>query len=405
MNVIETRRRFGPLPYVFGAVLGVSLGLIIISGVLFFRSSRSTEGAEALPSQARLQPVATQSIGESRRNAIVIATERVTPAVVSVTSRYRQVVRANPFRSRRLDWFSLFFGPGETYERQVSSLGSGVVISPDGFILTNDHVVRNAEEILVTLSDGTTVQAKAVEHAPDYDIALIKIDSENLAFAELGDSDDLFVGEWAIAIGQPFGQLLNDTQSTVTVGVISALHRDVKQSSNSDQVFKDMIQTDAAINPGNSGGPLINSRGEVIGINTFIFSAGNGGNLGMGFAIPINRGKWVLEEFKNYGRVRAIWVGLVVRDITPELAAGLDLKVSRGLLVREIEEGAPADKAGLKAGDLIVAVNGQKVRTRKEANHIIFGSKIGDELVFDINRRGKNKVVKLKLAERPDDRI
>ncbi|MFQ5510719.1 MAG: S1C family serine protease [Candidatus Krumholzibacteriia bacterium] len=400
MDVIGTRRRVGPLPYIFGAVLGVSLGLIVVSGVLFFKSSRSTEANVAAN---RPPPQEPMPISESRRNAIVIATERVAPAVVSVTSRYRQVVRANPFRSRRSEWWSLFFGPGQTFEREVSSLGSGVIISPEGFILTNAHVVRKAEEILVTLSDGTTVAAEEVETAPDYDIALIKIAGDNHSYASLGDSGDLFVGEWVIAIGQPFGQLLNDTQPTVTVGVISALHRDVKESPTSEQTFKDMIQTDAAINPGNSGGPLVNSRGEVIGINTFIFSSGNGGNLGMGFAIPINRGKWVLDEFRNYGRVRPVWVGLRVRDVTPELAAGLNLNVNHGLLVREIEDDSPARKAGLKLGDLIVAVNGRKVKTRREANHIIFGSKIGDELVFDIDRRGKTKTVTLKLEEKPDE--
>ena len=383
--------------------MGVSLGLIIVSGVLFFKSSRS-KGAEPLLQQHQipLDSPMPLAVGESRRNAIVEATERVAPAVVSVTSQHRQVVRANPFRSRRLDWFSLFFEGMRTYERRVASMGSGVIISPDGFILTNYHVVSKAEEIVVTLSDGTTVSAEEVESAPDYDIALIKIEAENLTYAELGDSDDLFVGEWAIAIGQPFGQLLNDTQPTVTVGVISALHRDVKESSNS-QTFKDMIQTDAAINPGNSGGPLVNSRGQVVGINTFIFTAGSGGNLGMGFAIPINRGKWVLDEFKNYGKVRPIWVGLTVRDVTPELAMGLGLQASRGLLVRGIDEDSPADMAGLKMKDIIIAVNDKKVMSRQEANHVIFGAKIGDEQTFDVLRNGKERKIKLRLEEKPDE--
>ncbi len=405
------RLRF--LPYLFGGLLGVSLGLIIISGVFFYRSSRSSEPAGGSTPMAVMADTGTEEVPESsidasRRNAIVVATERAAPAVVSIASRYTRVVQTYPFNSSiAREWLKQFFRVPDTQLQEYSSLGSGVIIHEDGYILTNEHVVHNADEIDVTLSDGTSIEAHVVGAAPDYDLALLKIESSNLPYALLGDSDGILVGEWAIAIGQPFGQMLNDTQPTVTVGVISALHRDVKSGGNTsggpERIFKDMIQTDAAINPGNSGGPLLDSRGRVIGINTFIFSTGSGGNLGMGFAIPINRGKWVLEEIQEYGRVRQVWVGITVREVTPQYAAALDLGDARGLIVREIQLESPADKAGLKPGDLITAVNGEPIATLQEANRMIFGLKVGDELEFEINRQGKRQSVTLKLVERPDE--
>jgi len=265
------------------------------------------------------------------------------------------------------------------------------VISADGYILTNEHVVHKADFVKVTTSDGRTLDAELVGGATEYDLALLKVDSGRMVHAALGDSDGVVVGEWAIAIGSPFGHLLNDTQPTVTVGVISALHRDVKQAPQSDKIFKDMIQTDAAINPGNSGGPLVNAAGEVIGVNSFIFSTGSGGNLGMGFAIPINRGKWVLDEIRNYGRVRAVWIGIRARRVTPELAAGLDLENTQGLLIDAVEDDSPAQKADLRPGDQIVAIDGVNVTTVPAANRIIFGSKVGDKLKIDVIGRGEKK--------------
>ena len=398
MELFEKRNRLGPLPYIFGALLGISLGMLIISGVLFFRSSQSTvteyQGSEPAASTTGA------SIDESRQNAIVRATQQVAPAVVSITSYYTRTIRTLRRSPMARNWLEYFMGVPELRERQETSLGSGVVISPNGYILTNEHVVHNADIVKVTMSDGVTVDAEIVGSATEYDLALLKVDGKRLRYARLGDSEDLVVGEWAIAIGSPFGHLLKDVQPTVTVGVISALHRDVRKNRDSDQTVKDMIQTDAAINPGNSGGPLVNSSGEVIGINSFIFSTG-GGSLGMGFAIPINRGKWVLDEIEKYGRVRAVWVGIRARQVTPELAVGLDLKDPEGLLIDEIEHESPADKSGLRPGDQIVSVNGRKVVTVYEANRTIFGSKVGDRLNIDVIRRGKKKSVVLELEERP----
>jgi serine protease Do len=408
MDFIEQPRRFKFLPYLFGGLLGVSLGLIIVSGVFFFKASRGNEaGRETQPAasytEASSGPVSTNSIYTSRRNAIVAATQKAAPAVVSISSRYTKVVQRYPFRSSiAREWLEQFFGMPETYRRQYSSLGSGVIIHEDGYVLTNEHVVHNADVIEVTLSNGETHEGHLVGSAPEYDVALVKIDGGDYPKVALGDSDSLMVGEWAIAIGSPFGQLLHDTQPTVTVGVISALHRDVKSGGNDERVFKDMIQTDAAINPGNSGGPLLDSNGDLIGINTFIFSS-SGGSLGMGFAIPINRGKWVLDEIQKYGRVRKVWVGITVREITPELATALDLDAREGLLIREIQLGSPADKAGLKPGDLITSVNGVNVRTTRDANRTIFGLKVGDRLAFQVLRNGDADEYTLVLEERRNE--
>ena len=398
MSALWSQPRYGPLPYVFGALLGVSLGLLVISGVLFFNSPRGE--VDPAPAQAAM-PRGAESIDASRINAIVTATQLVAPAVVSITSKSVRVYRTRSPLPR--EWLEIF-GIPDTYTREIASLGSGLVVSGDGYILTNEHVVRSADQVEVSFATGeTAVPATLVGIAHDFDLAVLKVDIDTPEHAQLGDSDDLVVGEWAIAIGQPFGQLLYDTQPTVTVGVISAVHRDVKEDPNSDQYYNDMIQTDAAINPGNSGGPLVNSRGEVIGINTFIFANRGGGNLGMGFAIPSNRCKWVLAEIQEHGRIRNTWLGIRVSTITPELAAGLNLQIKQGLLIREIDHDSPADKANLELGDLILSVNGQKVSTTRQANRIIYGARIGDTLSFEVMRDNKPRTIDVVLEEKPDE--
>jgi serine protease Do len=266
-------------------------------------------------------------------------------------------------------------------------------------------VVQNAERIQVATSDGKNYSAKLVGTAPSYDLALIKLEGDEFTAAPLGNSDDLLVGEWAIAIGSPFGYQLADVQPTVTVGVISAMHRDIKQDPDSQQIFNDMIQTDAAINPGNSGGPLVNAHGEVIGINTLIFtgSEGSSTNIGLGFAIPINRARFVFNEIVEHGRVRDVWLGMTAATITPELQAALDLPTSNGVIVQGIEEGGPAAKAGLKPGDQIIAINGVTIESREQANRVIFGSAVGQTLAMKVNRKDKLLDVKVTLAERPGE--
>jgi len=344
-----------------------------------------------------------RTLDDSRMNAIVRASQLAGPSVVSVSVTQTIVTRRSPFFGD--DFFRQFFGdvfPPAEYRQQVPSLGSGFVITQDGYIITNEHVIRNAEQIKVTLPDGRQFDAKVAGANDVYDIAVLKIDAKGLKPAEMGDSDDLVVGEWAIAIGNPFGFLLNDPSPSVTAGVISALRRDVKSESvgGGTGIYKDMIQTDAAINPGNSGGPLVNGRGEVIGVNTFIFTS-SGGSLGMGFAIPVNTAKKVVREIIKYGGVRGVWIGISVQDITPYLAQQLRVKDTRGVIVVKLEDGSPADKAGVKVGDIIRKVQGERVQNSDDAARSIFGAGIGDVLTLAMERDGKTWDAKLRLVEVP----
>jgi len=396
---VSKSRRARLLPYVFGGITGISVALVILAAVLLHRNQVATEpvtGTAPAYAAAGMQgagSAASPSIETSRHNAIVAATREVAPSVVSITATYR--VRTRPM----YDMFWNRYYPGQT--RTQTTQGSGFIIDKQGYAFTNYHVIENAERIQLTLSDGKQYAAKLVGAAPTYDLALLKIDGDNFPAAPLGNSDDLVIGEWAIAIGSPFGSYLADVQPTVTVGVISANHRDIKQDENSQQIFNDMIQTDAAINPGNSGGPLINADGAVIGVNTLIFSGGTGANVGMGFAIPINRVRRVYDELVHYGRVRDVWLGMTASDMSPEVQAALDLPSESGVLVQSIEEGGPADKAGLRPGDQIIAINGTKVQDRAHANRLIFGMGVGDTLELTINRKDKLLTVKITLAERP----
>jgi serine protease Do len=253
----------------------------------------------------------------------------------------------------------------------------------------------------VTLSDGRQIGAKVIGSTPIYDLAVLQVDAKGLPAAPLGDSDRIMVGEWAIAIGSPFGYLLNDTQPTVTAGVVSATHRDVKSdASTSSGVYKDMIQTDAAINPGNSGGPLVNADGEVIGINAFIFTP-SGGSIGLGFAIPINLAKRIMGEIRQYGRVRQAYPGMTVQEVTPGLARRLGFSDDGGLVVTRIDDAGPAGRAGVKVGDRIRKVDGHTVDTVDDAQKSIYGKTIGDRLKLTLDRGGKAVDITLTLVEAP----
>jgi serine protease Do len=344
------------------------------------------------------------SIDESRRTAIVRAAELAGPGVVSISTIRTQIVRSPMFAPFHDQWFEPFFRelyPARRYD--IPGLGSGFVVDPQGYVITNSHVVQDAESIKVTLPDGREFDGTAVGGDPNYDIAVIKIEGKDLPQVVLGDSDQLLVGEWAVAIGNPFGFLLNDTQPSVTAGVISATHRDVKSEQRSGGIYKDMIQTDAAINPGNSGGPLVNSNGEVIGINTFIFSS-SGGSLGMGFAIPINTAKRVVDEIIRFGQVRDIWIGISVQEISPFLAERLAIADRQGLVVSAIDRGSPAYRAGIRVGDVIRTVNGTKVTQTRDAQRTIFGTKVGDTIRLKVEREGKAREVAVRVEEAPDTR-
>jgi serine protease Do len=400
MKPFETKlERLAPL--VLGVLFGLCIALLIVSIIMFRRAeerglSRPLAGGRS----------DSQLVAEERANAIVEATRRASPAVVSVTALRTKDVSTDPYLY--LQWLQqYYFNPalhdqmnGKAPVLRSTIIGSGLVVSPDGYILTNEHVVRDAERVLVTMNDGAQAEGSIVGMAADYDLALLKIEAKNLPYAPFGDSDKIAIGEWVIAIGNPFGYLLNDTQPTVTVGVVSALHRDVKSSSHVP-VFQNMIQTDAAINPGNSGGPLVSSAGEVIGINTFIFTTEEGSSLGMGFAIPINTSKMVIDELLHYGRVRVTWTGISLSELTAEESERLGVAGEGGLLVASVKAGGPGAAAGIREGDVILEVNSARLRTFEQARRALFGLRVGDETYVVIHRDRKTQTVKLRLVEMP----
>ncbi len=381
------------MPAVVGVMFGLSLAMLIISITLLSRISRVNS---FLPESTG--NIITGGTGIYSGEAIVAARSRVAPAVVSVTAYRTQLVVADQVWD---EWFQQFWGrrPGVTRQR-YPSYGSGIIVNPDGYILTNEHVIRNAEEIYVTMKDSTEVLAVLVGSTPEFDLALLKIASGRLPYAPLGDSDNLEIGEPVIAIGSPFTYLFNDNQPTVTAGVISALHRDVKQGARSIQIFKNMIQTDAVINPGNSGGPLVSAEGMVIGINTFIFSSSGGSsNIGMGFAIPANTARMVVDELRKFGKFRSVWTGLVVREMTPEVVKQLGIPFNTGLIVTQLEQGGPGEEAGIEVGDVIIEINGKTILDAAQAERAIFGLQVGDSLDIVLWRSGRTFAVKLKLVE------
>ncbi len=336
-------------------------------------------------------------IETGRRTAIVRAAERAGPAVVAVTvtqvvEGYRRV--RDPF----LDQWGFLFPRYRYSKYRVSNFGSGFVIDSAGHVVTNEHVVEGAVEVKVTLPDGRTFDAEIVGEDRLNDIAVLLIEGEDLPVAPLGQSADLIIGEWVVAIGNPFGYLLRDTQPTVTVGVVSAVNRDVKPDSDKPQRYRALIQTDAAINPGNSGGPLVNTHGEVVGINTFIFSK-SGGSIGIGFAIPIDIASRVVEELLAHGEVRDVWVGLRVQEIDQLLARSLELERAEGVLVSSVSRGSPADRAGIRRGDVLIRIDDRTVSGVDDAREAMAGRLVGEEVPVTISRDGVEKELVLSLEE------
>jgi serine protease Do len=288
------------------------------------------------------------------------------------------------------DFFRRFFGENPHKDFKQRSLGSGFIIDKKGYIVTNNHVIENADEILVKLNDDKEYKAEVVGRDANTDIALIKVSAGgDLPYMELGDSDELKVGQWVVAIGNPFG-----LDHTVTAGIVSAKGRVIGSGP-----YDDFIQTDASINPGNSGGPLINMDGKVIGINTAIVASGQG----IGFAIPVNMARGILEQLKDTGEVTRGWLGVAIQTIDDDLAEYYGIKKGAGVLVTEAFPGDPAAEAGIKANDIIVAVDGQKVDQGRTLSRIIAGIPVGKKVTVALLRKGKQKDVKVTIAQRKDD--
>jgi serine protease Do len=299
----------------------------------------------------------------------------------------------SPFEEFFRDFFDREQRPNRVPRRESFSLGSGFVVDPEGYVVTNNHVIAEADEITVIFADDREYPADVVGRDPKTDLALLKIEDEKpFAHVEWADSEDVRVGDWVIAIGNPFG-----LGSTVTAGIISARGRDIRAGP-----YDDFIQVDAAINRGNSGGPSFTLDGEVLGVNTAIFSP-SGGNVGIGFAIPANLARPVIDSLKESGRVARGWLGVRIQSVTPEIAESLGLPDDEGALVASVTPGGPADEADLRPGDVIVAFDGQKIERMRGLPRIVAETEIGKEVTVDVWRRGERIEVPVTLGELPSD--
>jgi serine protease Do len=295
-------------------------------------------------------------------------------------------------------FFRQFFGD-RVYTQKVQGLGSGFIISPDGYILTNDHVAGNAKEITVTLTNGKKYPAEMIGTDLVSDISLLKIKAEGLPFIRLGDSDGVITGEWVIALGNPFGLFDISDKPTVTVGVVSATGINLKAQEG--RTYKGMIQTDAAINSGNSGGPLVNSVGEVIGVNAVIYTP-NQGSIGLGFAIPINRVKAVVAELKRSGKIERDWyTGLEIQTVDARVARYFGLDKAEGVIISDVKRGSPAERAGFRVGDIIIEANGEKIGDEETLSSVVNDLRVGDTVKMQVLRDRKPVSLKLKLEKGP----
>jgi serine protease Do len=340
-------------------------------------------GFQQEPPPAPQSAPAPQSVDASRQNAIVQAARRVAPAVVGIfTMRTEQVGSSL--------WDSFFF-PGQ--ERRSSGLGSGFVIDEQGVILTNEHVVRGAQRIMVTLADGRDLEAELVGSDQVTDVAVLRVAGGNLPVAPLGTSQGLIIGEWAVAIGNPFADMFSNSEPTVTAGVVSAVGRHILPSSEEQGFYLGMVQTDASINPGNSGGPLVNAVGEVIGVNSSIFSR-SGGSEGLGFAIPIDRALRVARDLLEHGEVRRAWLGFDVDAVQAD-----EWGRTRGVRVSRVGPGSPAARAGVRVGSRLLEAGGRRMTAPLDFEDVLMDLRAGDEIVLSLE--GSAQPVRLRAEALP----
>ncbi|MFQ5851473.1 MAG: DegQ family serine endoprotease [Candidatus Binatia bacterium] len=386
----------------------VGLKILIVPALAFFLVGLVLSAPLDLPFRGTTllsSEVEGASLGSPRRPQglpdFVSLAKQLSPAVVNVsTTQVSEGGQVFPSPFGEQDPFSEFWrrffgGPMPRGPFRQKSLGSGFIVDRDGFILTNNHVIENAEKIVVRLSDEREFEAEVVGRDPKTDIAVIKIDAEgNLPAAPLGDSDRLEVGEWVLAIGNPFG-----LRHTVTSGIVSAKGRKIGAGP-----YDNFIQTDASINPGNSGGPLINMRGEVVGINTAIFSRG-GGNIGIGFTIPINLVKELLPQLKAKGKVTRGWLGVVIQRVTPAIAESLGLEKARGALVANVSKDGPAERGGVKVGDVIIEFDERKVANSDDLPIIVARTPVGKKVGLKVLRQGKEVVLFVTIGELKEEQV
>ncbi len=371
--------------------------------LLFILAVYSSNGLVALAQETNLITAVSDVAQKTGPTVVSIKTEKVYRATG------QKYYFGNPYSDDAFNqFFDDFFGGSPEYSQKSLGLGSGVIIDGRGYILTNDHVVEGADKITATLPDGRKFAAQLVGVDSRSDLALIKVEAQNETFqpplpiAQLGSSDNLKIGEWVIAIGNPFGNILDDPQPTVTSGVISALHRTLPQTSQSDLDYSDLIQTDAAINPGNSGGPLVNLNGEVIGINVAIFST-SGGYQGVGFAIPINYAKAIVEQLIEGKNIEYGYIGVSIQDIDMRLAQYFNLTAYEGVLVNKVVPDSPAQKAGVKEGDIILSINKIKIRNSSALVKQISNTAVGKSVNLQILRDEKKIDFSITVSQRTAD--
>lgn len=384
---------------ILSSAITLIVATIVFSMVIKNGSSNSPTAFSSLLNPAASNYLQRQAVNgvvtNERQNIITKTVAQVSPAVVGISvteiRQYRDIYSMDPF-------WRQFFGD-RVYNQQIKSLGSGAIISPDGYIITNDHVAGNAVEAIVTLTDGSQYNAKVIGTDHTSDICLLKIDAKNLPYIKFGNSDDIMIGEWVIAFGNPFGLFDINDKPTVTVGVVSANGMNLGSADN--RYYVNMLQTDAAINSGNSGGPLVNSLGELIGMNTLIYTAqGSSGNVGVSFAIPINKIDRIMNELKEKGKVeRDFWTGLKILTIDDQLSKTYKLGTSRGVIITEVQRNSPAQKAGLQVGDIVTGVNGFRVNDETTLGGIIQEFRTGDTIDVKVLRDNKQLIIKMELEK------
>jgi len=396
--------------------IGACLGFI---GAIIFSGNSSAAGQSPVPAvpQQEAGPVSSEAY-RMEENVINVA-NTAGKAVVSISTEVTTKIRGgssrryyfapfgggSPFGGddeslRR--FFDDFFGEIPDREFKQSGLGSGVIINEEGYILTNEHVIRDADKITVTLPDGREFKAEVKGQDARSDLAVIKINARNLPVAPLGDSENVKIGQWVVAIGNPFGFIMQNPEPTVTVGVISALHRSLGRTGMRERDYNDLIQTDAAINPGNSGGPLVNLKGEVVGINVAIFST-SGGYQGIGFAIPINHAKRIISKLIEGKKILYGWLGVTVQDLTEDMAKYFGLPDKNGVLVAAVLEGGPAQKAGIRDSDVIKKFDDKTINNVRELLSIVGSSEVGHKAKVIVIRDKKELPLTVEIGERPQE--
>ncbi len=384
---------------------GLLIAIALITRVSLAPSSAIEEDGVEHSSSISITNKSAQTY-VSDENAFIRVAQEVGLAVVSISTEHITKMRgglySNPYGSDNFfdRFFNDFFGDIPEREFRQRGLGSGVIIDQSGYILTNEHVIRNADKITVTLTDGREFEGELRGKDERSDLAIIKIESSNLPVAKLGDSDKARIGQWAIAIGNPFGYAIASAKPTVTVGVVSAVDRSLPAAIGRGKDYSGLIQTDAAINPGNSGGPLVDINGEVIGVNVAIFST-SGGYQGIGFAIPINAAKEILKTLIEGKKVLYGWLGVSVQDIDSVLADYFSFSDEEGVIVVKVLSDSPAEKGGLRERDVIRRLDGARIKDLKALLDIVGQANVGKSVVVGIIRDGQDIPVTIKIGDRP----